>query len=495
MPKIILENQTAKIINSNQIKFHHIIDEELSFLLPGAQYSPAYKGFYNREGKFVKWDGKKHLLKNDLSFPLGLLERVLQLGQIYQVPFEIEDRRVKTNSEEISILPRLQELKKTPFSYQLEILASAEKKDHGIIRLATGGGKTLVAALMTARFGKSTVIYVIGKDLLHQIYNFFSLIFGSDVIGIIGDGQCEIKDITIASVWTVGQALGLKKGKILLDEEEEEEKVSEDKYKEIINFISHAKVHIFDECHIASCDTIQTIAQNINPERLYGLSASPWRDDNSDLLIEAVFGKYLIDVSASYLIREGYLVPPKIKFLRIPGSTEKLKKNYQAIYKAYITDNQVRNEYVLKAAQQLEKLNCQSLILYREIQHGKKLFDLIGKSLPVALLSGKDPQEKREKAKEDLQTGKISAILASTIFDIGVDIPSASGLITAGGGKSSVRALQRIGRVIRGYPNKKCAYVYDFLDQAHYLQQHAEQRKKIYELEPEFKVYWPKDEL
>lgn len=491
MPKIILENKIAKLTESTNVKFHRAIDNDLSFLVPGAQYSPAYKGFYGREGKFVKWDGKKHLLKSDLSFPFGLLDRVLELGKSYQIPIEIEDRRKKSSYEEISIISRLNELKKTPFPYQLEILDVAEKNDHGIIRLATGGGKTLVAALLAAKFGSSTVVYVIGKDLLHQIYNFFLSVFGSDVVGIVGDGECIIKDITVASVWTVGQALGMKKNKILLDDEEEEKKVSEEKYTEILNFISTAKIHLFDECHIASCDTIQTIAQNINPERLYGLSASPWRDDNSDLLIEAVFGKYLIDISASYLIQEGYLVPPKIKFLRIPGPTEKLKKNYQAIYKAYITENQIRNDYVLKAAQQLEKLNCQSLILYREIQHGKRLYELINKKLPVALLSGRDSQDVREKAKEDLTSGKIVAILASTIFDIGVDIPSASGLVTAGGGKSSVRALQRIGRVIRGYPEKKCAYVYDFLDQAHYLQQHSEQRKRIYELEKEFKVFWP----
>lgn len=491
MPKLILENKTAKLVESTNNKFNRLIDKELSFLVPGAQYSPAYKGFYSSGGQFVKWDGKKHLLKADLSFPIGLTERVLNLAKLENISLGVEDRRTKSSYQELSILSRLEELKKTPFPYQLDILAAAEKKEHGIIRLATGGGKTLVAALMTAKFNSSTVIYVIGKDLLHQIYNFFVSIFGSSVVGLIGDGECEIKDITIASVWTVGQALGIKKNKILLDEEEDEKNVSEDKYQDIKNFISSAKIHLFDECHIASCDTIQTIVENINPERLYGLSASPWRDDGSDLLIEAALGKNLIDISATYLIREGYLVQPKIKFLRVPGPTEKLKKNYQAIYKAYITDNQVRNEYVLKAAEQLIKLNCQSLILYREIQHGKKLYEMLSKHLPIALLSGKDSQDIREKAKEDLTTGKISAILASTIFDIGVDIPSASGLVTAGGGKSSVRALQRIGRVIRSFPEKKCAYVYDFLDQAHYLQQHSEQRKRVYELEPGFKVYWP----
>jgi superfamily II DNA or RNA helicase len=60
-------------------------------------------------------------------------------------------------------------------------------------------------------------------------------------------------------------------------------------------------------------------------------------------------------------------------------------------------------------------------------------------------------------------------LIASKIFDQGIDIPELDALILAGSGKSSARALQRIGRVIRSYPSKKWANVIEFWDntQAH----------------------------
>jgi superfamily II DNA or RNA helicase len=91
--------------------------------------------------------------------------------------------------------------------------------------------------------------------------------------------------------------------------------------------------------------------------------------------------------------------------------------------------------------------------------------------------------------KEKITSGKIKCIVASTIYDIGVDLPILSGLIIAGGGKSSVRALQRVGRVIRLHPSKKQAAIIDFADQAPYLLEHSERRRDI--LLEEFEVSWP----
>lgn len=66
-----------------------------------------------------------------------------------------------------------------------------------------------------------------------------------------------------------------------------------------------------------------------------------------------------------------------------------------------------------------------------------------------------------------------------------------SGLIIASGGKSSVRALQRVGRVIRLHKDKRKAVVIDFCDQAPYLRDHSEIRRDI--LLQEFDVSWPEE--
>jgi superfamily II DNA or RNA helicase len=55
-----------------------------------------------------------------------------------------------------------------------------------------------------------------------------------------------------------------------------------------------------------------------------------------------------------------------------------------------------------------------------------------------------------------------------------------------------VRALQRIGRVIRLSPGKKDAYVIDFIDNAKYLDKHSATRIAIYETEPGFKMKFTK---
>jgi superfamily II DNA or RNA helicase len=489
--KLLIHPNYCAIREEPDVGFLWALDRELSFDVQGAKHTVAYRGFYNKDGHFVKWDGKRRLLTENLHFPLGLLQRVQDFYHKDQREIEVQDcRPAKAVGNSLDILPKLKALGKEPYPYQWEAVEAVKRQDHGIIRLATGGGKTVVAALMTAELGKSTIVYVIGKDLLYQIHNLFSSLFDQK-IGLIGDGVCEIHDINVASIWTVGQALGLTKAS-LSNENDDEATLDPQKYQDIRHMMSTAKVHIFDECHVAACQTIQSIAEHINPEHIYGMSASPWRDDNADLLIECVLGKNIINISASTLIEQGFLVKPIIKFLSVPpmeggGS----KQHYQTIYKNYIVNNPVRNSYVIKGAEKLVEQGYQTLVLYNSVAHGELLYEQLAQKIPCILLSGKHNTEFRETAKKRLEKREVNCIIASKIFDIGVDLPSLSGLVVASSGKSSVRALQRVGRVIRRYPNKKQAAVLDFLDHAPYLKEHAIERRKIYSSEERFEVLWP----
>ena len=146
---------------------------------------------------------------------------------------------------------------------------------------------------------------------------------------------------------------------------------------------------------------------------------------------------------------------------------------------------------VAKAATKMCEQGYVTLVLFHTKAHGKILYDLISKEMPCGYLSGDDKNKERERVKKQLENGEIKCVIASKIFDIGVDLPVLSGLVIAGGGKSSVRALQRIGRVIRLYKDKKQAAIIDFADQAPYLRDHSEKRRDI--LLQEFEVSWPKE--
>jgi superfamily II DNA or RNA helicase len=379
---------------------------------------------------------------------------------------------------------------KIPYPYQLEILDVIDKHDRGIIKVATGGGKSLIAGLITAKLGKKTIIYVIGKDLLYQFHTFFSECF-EEPIGIIGDGQCQIHDINIASIWTIGQAIGMKKNEILLDSDDGEEKLGKDKYANIIKMMKECRVHIIDECHMSACETIQQVFKKANSEHIYGLSGSPWRDDGADLLIESILGKYIVNIPASRLIKEGYLAKAIIRFRVVPPYPYELEKSYPSIYKKYVVENDVRNGLVLEAAKVLVDKGYQTLVLFSSLKHGKILYELFQEHMNCAILDGSNDKDERQRVKQDLQDRKIDCVLASRIFDIGVDIPSLAGLVIACGGKSTVKALQRVGRVIRRYPSKTQAVIIDFLDQATYLDNHSRIRHKIYTSEDGFDVSWP----
>jgi superfamily II DNA or RNA helicase len=495
MAKIVVKGNTSQIIEETDVEHILALDKHLSFYVEGAEHTSAFKGYLNRDGDWIKWDGFKKLLTPTLQFATGLVERVKDFYKVAGKEIDIIDKRpAKSIGKPIDIIPNLKKLDKIPYGYQMEILDVIDKNDRGIIKVATGGGKSLVAALIAAKLGKKTIIYVIGKDLLYQFHVFFSSVF-DEPIGIIGDGQCQIHNINIASIWTVGQAIGMKKNEILLDSDDDEESLNKNKYADILQIIKETKLHIIDECHMSACETIQQIFKHSSSEHLYGLSGSPWRDDGADLLIESILGKYIVNIPASRLIKEGYLAQPLIRFRVTPPYPYELERVYQSVYKKYVVENDTRNGLVLDAAKALVEKGYQTLVLFNSLKHGKILYDLFKQHMSCAILDGSNDKEEREKVKKDLMNHKIDCVLASRIFDIGVDIPSLSGLVIACGGKSTVKALQRVGRVIRKYPGKKFAVVIDFADQAPFLDTHSKTRYKIYTSEEGFDVSFPKDDF
>lgn len=492
MAKIVINGNTSQIIEEPDIEHVLALDKHLSFFVQGAEHTAAFKGFLNRDGDFVKWDGFKKLLTPTLRFATGLLDRVKDFYLAAGKEIEVVDKRpAKSVGKPIDILPNLKKIDKMPYDYQMEILDVIDKYDRGIIKVATGGGKSLIAALIAAKLGKKTIIYVIGKDLLYQFHDFFSQCF-DEPIGIIGDGQCQIHNINIASVWTIGQAIGMKKNEILLDSDDDEESLSKNKYADILRMMKEAKLHIIDECHMSACETIQQVFKHASAEHIYGLSGSPWRDDGGDLLIESILGKYIVNIPASRLIKAGYLAQPMIRFRVTPPYQYELERVYQSIYKKYVVENDVRNGLVLDAAKALVGKGYQTLVLFNSLKHGRILYDLFKQHMKCAILDGSNDKDEREKVKKDLMEHKIDCVLASRIYDIGIDIPSLSGLVLACGGKSSVKALQRVGRVIRKYNGKKNAVIIDFVDQAPFLLEHSKARRKVYNSEKGFDVLWPK---
>ena len=168
-----------------------------------------------------------------------------------------------------------------------------------------------------------------------------------------------------------------------------------------------------------------------------------------------------------------------------------MKKNkWERANKNYIVENETRNKLIVDSAKSLIEKKYIPLALFKQVRHGKILFDMMKNvGIKCEMIYGDDTLERRTEVKHMLLNKDIELVLASTILDLGVDWPFLSGLILCGGGKSSIRALQRIGRVIRSHKDKQYAAIVDFYDQVKFLKSHSLERCRVYASEEGFEIF------
>ncbi|MNN01752.1 excinuclease ABC subunit B [compost metagenome] len=413
-----------------------------------------------------------------------------------EIPYDFVDTRVKPEQNadfelvtEIDIGNGV----KVPLDcrpYQKEIIERAEERE--CLQAATGAGKTFMMAGLIAKFKVKPVLVFADKlSLVTQIKDEFEKFLGIK-IGIIGGGIKDIQDVTICSVQSV---------------------VENDE------LLKSAKMIMFDECHHLPSATMAEIAKkSTNAYYRIGVSATPWRDGGDDLLIEAILAKRKpeFSINASKLIDLGYLVPCTIYF--VPNKQVFPGKNFQKLYKKAIVENKERNQAIVKIAHKMVTTrDMTALILIQQVAHGeelqKGLFELIPEESftvkvqdpksgkwtlvrvkNVEFLSGQDDAIRRRAVIQATKEKKVKVLIGSTIADEGLDVPSLDCLILAGGGKSSTRAFQRIGRVLRLYKDpvtgepKKRAICFDFVDYTPTLRRHSRVREKLYLTEEKWDI-------
>jgi len=431
--------------------------------------------------------------KTGTHFPTGMLGRVMKFFRQSGIAFDISDHRFKT--EKSFGYSMSDDFESRDYQQQIidEVVGVNGKRpiDRGIIKCATGGGKTAIACGIIAGLGVTPAIfYVPSRDLLRQAADEISKFIhhmGVPVeVGMLGGGYKEIKDINVMTIQTAVRALG--KAWVKFDDEDvtKDDTDIDDMKPKIRDLIKDCRLMICDEVQHWAAEICQIISDHsLKCQYRYGFSATPWRDKGDDILIDGCFGKKIADINASFLIERGYLAKPTIFFQKIANMRGITKTNYANVYKRAIVDNEFRNNRVVQFAQRFERDGRNILILVRQINHGKKLEALIPGSV---FIHGTCSKKKRHGRLEEMRQGGPCVTIASVIFDEGIDCRPLDTLILAGGGKSPTRALQRIGRVLRIIQNKKDAIVVDFMDYCKYMQGHSRKRKNIYKTEPQFEI-------
>jgi superfamily II DNA or RNA helicase len=486
MAKIVIHDNKYCQFITDDINQYNSLKRFLSYKEIGVEYTPAF-----RNG----WNGITYLLDAKGFFYGGLLDITKEFCRTNDIEIsEVEDRRKKIiKADPMDISHNLKAIGITPRDYQEEIVEKCLNVERGICRAATASGKSVCMAMIAARLNKPTLIYVIGLDLLKQFHDLFSKLF-DEKIGYIGNGVCDVQRISIVSIWSIGAALKLNKKLIVNDSEDEESEreLSQLQNEQVMNMLKTAKVHMFDESHVITTDTIKRIYKVIQPEHILGFSGTPYTGRGTDMLVQGILGEKVVDVSASRLIKSGVLPQPVIRFLPVP-KTHCDTNSYQSVYRDYVVENDTRNTMIAENTKKLIDIGYTPLVLFRQIKHGNILMEKLREyGVKCEMLNGNDDLERRTTVKDMIEKKEINAILASSVFDIGVSIDILSALVLASPNKSIVKSLQRIGRCLRPYPGKEMVAVVDFVDQVKYLKKHSQIRRETYESEPGFEIHWPK---
>jgi len=423
-------------------------------------FAPGYR--YTKLFKLRKWDGKVAIYGKDVL--TGLVPSLVDDFSTYGlVVNSIHDNRKLINHKLKPTNIPLRDYQSAAIKSAFSNMWPAQSGQQtwwprGVISMATGGGKTRVAAAMIQMLDVPTIFIVHRKDLMYQTVEVFRG-FGIDA-GCVGDGLRDVRKVTVATIQTLQVNLAV---------------ADFSKFKQLF----------IDEAHLCAADLERgnqfvKIAARIPAVFRWGLSGTPFmKDKYSDRLLEGTTGRVVYEVNNRELINRGYLAEGKVTMFDMPAQ-QGISNSWPKCYDDGIVVNGARNQKVIDSIQGLQK---PMLVLVQKIGHGELLEKMAtNQGLNVKFLNGKSSTDIRREAVTLLKQNKVEAIIATTIFDEGIDIPEIRTVILAGGGKSPIKNLQRLGRGLRKTNGKNEVEIVDFYDRGtRWLSSHSRERKNLWE--------------
>jgi superfamily II DNA or RNA helicase len=213
-----------------------------------------------------------------------------------------------------------------------------------------------------------------------------------------------------------------------------------------------------------------------------GLTGTTRPDEEGFYLSTGLLGPTIYDYSYQRGVEEGYLSQAFVRFLRpeIDFATAQ-EKYFRKVYQKGIVEHEDRNRLIVREAGFLADQGKSVLIQVKALAHGEILESMLeGRADYV---HGGTSSEQRNKVKTLLNSkmGKL-IVISSPIWDEGVNIPTLDAIIIASGGRSEIKAVQKVGRGLRKTDEKESVTIIDFWDMSHtYLKRHSKERMKVYE--------------
>lgn len=345
-----------------------------------------------------------------------------------------------------------QEAPPEPTKIQQEALAALTASREGgyrrgLVVLATGLGKTWLAAFDAVRMGARRILFVAHREeILGQAAATFVRILPKKRVGYYtGRSRDADVDVLCASVQTLAKAEHLERFAP-----------------------QHFDYVVIDEFHHAAAGTYRRLLAHFAPSFLLGLTATPDRTDQSDILSlcddNLVYSCHLFaGIQAGLLAPFHYhgIQDESVDYREVPWRNgrfdpEQLSNKLATLARARHALREWRSK-----AQRRTLAFCVST---RHADYMAEQFTRAGVSA-AAVYAGSTLG--RAQALEKLQAGTLEVVFSVDLFNEGVDLPSIDTVMMLRPTESKILFLQQLGRGLRRSEGKQHLVVLDFIGNHH----------------------------
>lgn len=332
--------------------------------------------------------------------------------------------------------------------HQKQALAALEemRSRHETIALlyhATGTGKTVTAVSDAKRFGGRTLFLAHTHELVEQAYHTFKSLWSEVSVGRFTDGIKE-QDAFVVCGGIQSVALNL-------------ERFRETDFDYLI----------IDEAHHAAAETYQKVLGFFKPKFTLGLTATPERADDKDILEIFKNTAHRLDIQTAVEI--GELVP--VRCIRIHTNIDLTKVRFNSVQynirdlesKIYVPE---RNTLIVDTFMDYVATK-RTVIFCASVKHAEQIAAMIReRGVSAEAVSGSMKSSERKEYLAKFAKGEIKALCACDLLNEGWDCPETEVLFMARPTMSKVLYTQQLGRGMRLAEGKECLLVFDFVDNA-----------------------------
>lgn len=461
----IINESEAVIDRAKQI----LSREDKDYQTGKTDYSTYYQVINEFEIEFDKY--------TTLRFPAGLTDYLASklMVQVEDKPRDfgkITKEDIYKKAYEIKAINEKYEIR----DYQIDAVYSSLYRFGSLIHSTVGSGKTSIMCLLVELLKNKKVLITNGNNfILQQIYD-----------RLISFGETDIS-------WNKTEDPDYTKRIIIINTSSSDVRLNEQN-QEYINFLKTVQLWCIDESsHFQSITNFEPIFymdQDVL-EHVVGYTATPFRNykspysDPSDFTLIALLGEPAFKYEMANTIADKNIAQPYSYFIRYKNTPTRLPPNladnYFMQYRSNIIYNKNRNAAGFAMIKFLNEYNIKTLVSLNNIKPGQKLLKRLAENDIKALFicgnetiyeykpnkRGTIKLEERRGNVEDIKIAlskEYNIILATQVFDEGVDIEIFQAAILFSAGKSPIKILQVSGRASRKKAVNNVSFIIDFKD-------------------------------